>query len=83
MLRLTIAGIIAIGLIAGTSVAQVRMDCNALYKGFWDQFIPTKYASATAEEFANISRIALRAYDACQAGDEFNAKNFFDSLPRA
>ena len=83
MPRLKMAGIIAIGLIAGSAVAQVRMDCNALYKGFWDKFIPSKYASVTAEEFANISRIALRAYDACQAGDEFNAKNFFDSLPRA
>lgn len=83
MPRLAIAGIIAIGLIAGTAVAQVKMDCNGLYKGFWDRFIPAKYSIVTAEEFANISRLALRAYDACQAGDEFNAKNFFDSLPRA
>jgi hypothetical protein len=43
--------------------------------------VPAKYASVTAEEFANISRAALRAYDACQAGDEFNARTFFDNLP--
>ena len=33
-----------------------------------------------AEQLAGVSRMALRAYDACEAGDEQDAKALFDRL---
>ena len=56
------------------------MDCAALYKGALEKFHKEKAAGLPAERIANANRIALRAYDACSAGDEFNAKTFFDQL---
>jgi len=35
----------------------------------------------SAEQIADLSRRALRAYDACQAGDEQGAKALFAKLP--
>ena len=80
MQRFVLSGLVAIGLMAGAALAQGKMDCNAMYKGFWDKFNATKHASVSAEELANVQRIALRFYDACQAGDEFNASTFFNNL---
>jgi len=82
MPRSVLVGIVAIGVMTGAALAQGKMDCNAMYKGFWDKFNATKHASVSAEELANVQRIALRFYDACQAGDEFNARAFFDNLSR-
>jgi hypothetical protein len=39
-----------------------------------------RYAKISAEQLAGVSRLALRAYDACQAGDELDAKALFDKL---
>ena len=39
-----------------------------------------KYAKISAEQLAGVSRLALRAYDACQAGDDMDAKAQFDKL---
>jgi hypothetical protein len=36
----------------------------------------------TPEQLAGVSRMALRAYDACQAGDEQDARALFDRLER-
>jgi hypothetical protein len=82
MPRAVLFGIAAVGLMAGAALAQGKMDCNAMYKGFWDKFNATKHASVSAEDLANVHRIALRFYDACQAGDEFNARSFYDNLSR-
>jgi hypothetical protein len=57
------------------------MDCGGLYKGFMERFSPA-LAAMPADRLANIHRLALRAYDACTAGDEFNAKSLFDQLDR-
>jgi hypothetical protein len=35
----------------------------------------------SAEQIADLSRRALRAYDTCQAGDEQEAKALFAKLP--
>ena len=35
------------------------------------------------DQLANVHRLALRAYDACQAGDEFNARQLFDNLAKS
>ena len=65
----------------GTPV-QGKMDCNGLYKSFWEKRDPQAYAKITPEQLAGMSRMALRAYDACEAGDEQDAKALFERLQR-
>ena len=80
MLRSTLIGLVALGMMAGAATAQTKMDCSRLYKDFWEKFDREKYAKISAEQLAGVSRMALRAYDACQAGDELDAKALFDRL---
>ena len=80
MLRSTLIGLVALGVMAGAATAQTKMDCSRLYKDFWEKFDREKYAKISAEQLAGVSRMALRAYDACQAGDEQDAKALFDRL---
>jgi hypothetical protein len=56
------------------------MDCGRLYKDFWDRFDREALARVTADGLAEVSRVALRAYNACAAGDEQNAAALFDRL---
>ena len=53
---------------------HARMDCNGLYKDFWVKRDPQTYARISPEQLAGVSRMALRAYDACAAGDEQDAQ---------
>ena len=65
----------------GTSPRHVaRMDCSLLYKEFWGKLENDNYARIAAEQLAGVSRMALRAYDACQAGDELDANALFKRL---
>ena len=80
MLRSTLIGLVALGVMAGAATAQTKMDCSRLYKDFWEKFDHQKYAKISAEQLAGVSRMALRAYDACQAGDELDAKALFEKL---
>jgi hypothetical protein len=82
MLKSGLAVIAALGLIAGAALAQQKMDCPAAYKNAVEKFHKEKAASLTGDKLAEAHRIALRAYDACTAGDEFNAQNLFSSLDR-
>ena len=82
MLRSTLIGIVALGVMAGAATAQTKMDCSRLYKNFWEKFDSQKYAKISAEQLAGVSRMALRAYDACQAGDDQDAKALFDRLSK-
>ena len=66
----------------GLAIAQGKMDCGKAYKGFWDKLEREKYAKINPEQLAGVSRMALRAYDACQAGDELDAKALFDRLDK-
>jgi len=61
---------------------QTKMDCSRLYKDFWEKRDPQKFAKISAEQLAGVSRMALRAYDACEAGDEQDAKALFERLQR-
>ena len=55
--------------------------CAKDYKDFWDNLDREKSAKMSAEQYADLSRTALRGYDACTAGDErFTADNFFKKL---
>src|SRR5262245_4817476 len=82
MRKTLIISIAALGIAAAAiaASAQGKMDCGATYKNFWDKYQAAKGATATPEQLADVSRTALRAYDACQAGDEFNARSLFDRL---
>lgn len=51
-----------------------RLDCGKLYKDFWQTRDAQSHARTSPEQLAGISRLALRAYDSCQAGDEQDAK---------
>jgi hypothetical protein len=61
---------------------HARMDCSRLYKDFWEKRDPQSFARISPEQLAGVSRMALRAYDACAAGDEQDAKALFDRLQR-
>src|SRR5512145_1147131 len=74
------ASALALALLASPALAQTKMDCSRMYKDFWEKFDQQKYAKISAEQLAGVSRLALRAYDACQAGDEQDAKALFDRL---
>ncbi len=57
-----------------TQLLHGKMDCGRLYKDFWEKRDPQSYARTSPEQLAGISRMVLRAYDACQAGDEQDAR---------
>jgi anti-sigma-K factor RskA len=61
---------------------HARMDCSRLYKDFWEKLDPDKYTKISPEQLAGVSRMALRAYDACQAGDDQDARALFGRLQR-
>jgi len=82
MLRSALIGAAALGLIAGAALAQGKMDCGKAYKGFWEKLEREKYSKISPEQLAGVSRLALRAYDACQAGDEQDAKALFERLDK-
>ena len=82
MLRTALISLVALGVMAGAASSQTKMDCSRLYKDFWEKFDREKYAKISADQLAGVSRMALRAYDACQAGDEQDAKALFDRLSR-
>jgi anti-sigma-K factor RskA len=60
----------------------MSVSCGTRYKDFWEQFDRQNYARISAEQLAGLSRMALRAYDACEAGDDQDAKTLFDRLRR-
>jgi anti-sigma-K factor RskA len=65
-----------------TPQVYAKMNCSQHYKDFWVKRDPQAYARLSPEQLAGVSRMALRAYDACEAGDEQDAKALFDRLQR-
>ena len=77
MKRLILPGLAA----AAVSAPAMAADCAKDYKSFWENLDRSRYAKMSAEQIADLSRTALRGYDACTAGDErFTAQNFFKKL---
>jgi anti-sigma-K factor RskA len=58
------------------------MQCSRLFKEFWGKLGDEKVTRISAEHLAGVSRMALRAYDACQAGDALDANALFNRLGR-
>ena len=56
--------------------------CGSLYKSFWEKRDREMYQRISPEQLAGVSRMALRAFDACEAGDEQDAKALFERLDR-
>jgi hypothetical protein len=72
---------IAFGVLSAPAMAA---NCAKDYKDFWENFDRSRYAKMTAEQIADLSRTALRGYEACSSGDErFTAENFFKKLDSA
>ena len=70
--------IVAIGALSAPAMAA---NCAKDYKDFWEGLDRQKFSKLSAEQIADLSRTALRGYDACTAGDErFTADNFFKKL---
>ena len=57
-------------------------DCSRLYKDFWAKFSRERLANMPAEQVAGINRMTLRAYDACQAGDDADSNALFHRLEK-
>lgn len=68
---------LALAVSAGSVSARATIDCGKAYKEFWQGLERKRFAMLPAEQLAGISRMALDAYDACQAGDEHEAKSLF------
>lgn len=66
---------------AALSAPALAADCAKDYKAFWDNLDRSRMAKMSPEQFADLSRTALRGYEACSAGDErFTSENFFKKL---
>jgi len=64
----------------GSVIAETKIDCGRLFKVFWERLDREKLANMSGDQLASVSRLAVRAYDVCQAGDEIEAKELFDRL---
>ena len=86
MKKLILIAALASGLAAGATSVNAQAlggsaSCAKDYKDFWDNLDRQKSAKMSAEQFADLSRTALRGYEACTAGDErFTAKGFYEKL---
>ena len=80
MLRFTLIVFAALGLILGGASAQSKMDCGKAYKGVWGKLKREEHAKISDQQLADVNRLALRAYDACQAGDEQTAIGLFQRV---
>jgi|SRR5581483_5067309 len=80
-LAVSVLALAALGAAASVQAASAA-DCAKDYKDFWDKNSPLA-KSLTAEQYAKLSRTALRGFDACSAGDERFASDFFNKLGSA
>ena len=77
---LAVAFFASAGFVPGSAIAQTKIDCSRLYMDFWEKIDRENFAKLSGDHLAGASHSALRAYDACQAGDELEAKEMFDRL---
>ena len=82
MSRLALIGIAACVIMASASSSRGALDCGALYRSALEKVHKEEVGGLEPNRIAELHRLALRAYDACSAGDEFNARAFFDELDR-
>lgn len=71
-LALAVAALVAI-----SAPAVANPNCAKDYKDFWSQFNGGPAKDLSGEQLAIVGRQALRAFDACSAGDEAGSKSIF------
>ncbi|MFV0296239.1 MAG: hypothetical protein ACK5JT_08990 [Hyphomicrobiaceae bacterium] len=74
---------IAAALLTVFAIPASAADCAKDYKDFWEQFNTGPAKQLSGDKLAIVGRQALRAYDACSAGDENNASSIFTRLQEA
>lgn len=80
MKRIAIVSFAAVAAVLAGVPASANTKCAASYKSFWDQFNNGPAKQLNGDQHAIVSRQALRAYDACSAGDEAASKSIFDRI---
>jgi hypothetical protein len=81
-LRSLLIGLAVLGTVAGVASPQGKLDCGKAYKDIWERLDRERFAKISPEQLAGVNRMALRAFDACQAGDEADARELFARLDR-
>jgi hypothetical protein len=83
---LPVIAVLASSLAFGVTTASAQTGgsgarpCAKDYQDFWTNFDRSKYAKMSPEQIADLSRTALRGFDACTAGDDRFASDFFKKL---
>ena len=72
--------VIVISTLVALSAPAAAADCIGDYKAFWDKFNNGAGKALPGDHHAIVARQALRAFDACQAGDEPGSKSIFDRI---
>ena len=80
MRKIIVIAFSVVSLLTDPSMAQDKIDCGKAYKDLWEKFEREKYAKLPADQLIAINRLALQAYDSCQAGDEQDAKQVFEKV---
>jgi hypothetical protein len=86
MKRLILVAAVAAGLTASMTSANAQtyggaQSCAKNFKDFWQNYESEHFAKMSADQIADLSRTALRGYEACTAGDErFMADSFWKKL---
>ncbi len=78
MMKRVFAIAIATAFIAGP--AHAATDCIGKYDSFWEKMSQYGNAKPSTENVVAVNRAALRAYDACQSGDETSVREFWDKM---
>lgn len=82
MNKIILAATVAL-FVSGIVPAQAATNCNDQYRDFWDKVTQDGgLKTMSGERLADISRKSIRAYDACQAGDEFSLHGVWDQLEK-
>ncbi|WP_088344368.1 MULTISPECIES: hypothetical protein [Rhodomicrobium] len=71
-----------IAVAASTCAHAASTDCISKYDDFWEKMRQYGNAKPSAEAVVEANRRGLRAFDACQAGDETNFSQFWDNMKR-
>jgi opacity protein-like surface antigen len=74
---------IAAAMLTVFALPAAAADCAKDYKAFWDSFNTGPAKDLAGDKMAIVHRQALRAFDACSAGDETSAKSIFARLKDA
>ena len=72
-------GLIALGVMPGTSSGQSSIDCAGTYKAYLEQL---KRKEISRERRAALHRWAKRIHDACESDDLGDVRGLFERLDR-